>query len=128
MADKTGVSFETVRRLALALPGVEDGTSYGTPALKVRGKLFLRLREDGETLVVPADDAAREYWMQLDPEAFFLTDHYIGYDRLLVRLSRVRETALKAVIESGWRGIAPPRLLADYEAGQANPLNRKPAK
>ncbi len=112
MIDKIGVSFEDVRRLALALPGVEDGTSYGTPALKVRGKLFLRLREDGETLVVPADDAAREYWMKIDPDAFFMTDHYVGYDRLLVRLPRVRETALKAVIESGWRRVAPLRLIA----------------
>lgn len=110
----TGLSFEDVRRLALALPGVEDGTSYGTPALKLRGKLFLRLREDGETLVVPADAAAREYWMQIDPETFFITDHYVGYDRLLVRLPAVRETALKVIIETGWRRIAPAKLLTQH--------------
>ncbi|WP_295686772.1 MmcQ/YjbR family DNA-binding protein [uncultured Nevskia sp.] len=109
-----GLSFEDVRRLALALPGVEDGTSYGTPALKLRGKLFLRLREDGETLVVPADAAAREYWMQIDPKTFFITDHYIGYDRLLVRLPGVRETALKVIIEAGWRRIAPAKLLTQH--------------
>jgi hypothetical protein len=28
------VTFDTVRRIALELPGVEEGTSYGTPALK----------------------------------------------------------------------------------------------
>lgn len=110
----TGLGFDDVRRLALALPGVEEGSSYGTPALKLRGKLFLRLREDGETLVVPADDVARAHWMQIDPETFFITDHYLGYDRLLVRLPRVRETALQVIIEAGWRRIAPARLLAQH--------------
>jgi len=35
------VTYETVRRMGLALPNVEEGTSYGTPALKVKGKLFV---------------------------------------------------------------------------------------
>ena len=45
-----GVSFEAVKATALALPEVAESTSYETPALKVRGKLMLRLREDNETL------------------------------------------------------------------------------
>ena len=52
---KIGVTYETAVRLAMALPGVEEGTSYGTPSLKVRKKLLTRLREDGETLVVRVD-------------------------------------------------------------------------
>ena len=32
-------NFETVRELALGLPEVEEATSYGTPAFKVRRKL-----------------------------------------------------------------------------------------
>jgi hypothetical protein len=46
------LSFEDVRQMGLALPGVEEGTSYGTPALKVGKKLLARLKEDGETLVL----------------------------------------------------------------------------
>jgi hypothetical protein len=42
------VTFDDVRRISLAGPGVEDGTSYGTPALKVRKKLLVRLKEDGD--------------------------------------------------------------------------------
>jgi hypothetical protein len=30
MAQQTPIAFETVREIALALPGVEEGTSYGT--------------------------------------------------------------------------------------------------
>ncbi|WP_376698644.1 hypothetical protein [Bradyrhizobium aeschynomenes] len=44
------MTFDDVRALALAWPEVEDGTSYGTPALKVRKKLLTRLKEDGDSL------------------------------------------------------------------------------
>ncbi|MDB4948665.1 MAG: hypothetical protein JWM27_1314 [Gemmatimonadetes bacterium] len=50
-----GVAFGQVRGMALALPGVEEGTSYGTPALRVRGRFFLRLKEDGGTRVLKSD-------------------------------------------------------------------------
>jgi hypothetical protein len=43
------MNYDDVKALALNLPGVEEGTSYGTAALKVKGKLFVRLKEDGET-------------------------------------------------------------------------------
>jgi hypothetical protein len=46
------VTWDTVRQLALALPGVEEGTSYGTPAFKVKGKLLARFHQDGESMVV----------------------------------------------------------------------------
>ena len=44
--------FAAVCACAKRLPGAEVATSYGTPALKVKGKLFARLKEDGETLVL----------------------------------------------------------------------------
>ena len=36
-------TFDTVRMIGLELAGVVESTSYGTPAVKVRGKLFARL-------------------------------------------------------------------------------------
>jgi YjbR len=60
------VTFETVRAIALALPGVEEGTSYGTPAFRVRGKFLARLREDGETLVVKCDYHERDLRMEIN--------------------------------------------------------------
>jgi hypothetical protein len=47
------VTFDDVRKIALAWPEVEDGTSYGTAALKVRKKMLARLKEDGDSLVMP---------------------------------------------------------------------------
>jgi hypothetical protein len=40
------IDFDTVRKIGLALHGVEDSTAYRSPALKVRGKLLgITLRE-----------------------------------------------------------------------------------
>ena len=49
---KVGVTPATVRRLILALPGIEDGVSYGMPSFKLAGKFFARLRDDDTVLVV----------------------------------------------------------------------------
>lgn len=110
-----GVTFEELRQAALTLPGVEDGTSYGTPALKVRGKLFVRLREDGESVVLPAGFDEREILLAAAPAVFFLTDHYRGYPCVLLRLDGARREELPEILERAWRRVAPKRLLAEWE-------------
>src|SRR5580704_18797056 len=84
------VTFDDVRTAAHGLLGVEDSTSYGTPALKVRGKLFARLHQDGECFVLRTSILDRQILMQIDPETFFITDHYRGHPWVLVRFSAVR--------------------------------------
>jgi hypothetical protein len=108
--------LETVRRVALALPGVEEGSSYGTPGFRVRGKFMARMWEDGETLVVKCGYEERDFRMQADPESFFITDHYRGYPTVLIRLKRVRLGDLREVLEEAWRRNAPKRLLAAHDA------------
>ena len=97
------VTFEKVRMLALALPKVEEGTSYGTPAFKVRGKLFVRLHQDGESLVVKIDPGERTMRMKVDPETFYITDHYLNYPWILVRISKVELDDLRELLEEAWR-------------------------
>jgi hypothetical protein len=36
------INFDTVRKIGLTLPGVEESTMWGLPALKIHGKLGLR--------------------------------------------------------------------------------------
>lgn len=110
MAKAEPVTYETVREIALALPGVEEGRSYGTPGLRVRGKLFARIWEDGETLVLKIGFDAREMLMKADPEIFFITDHYAGYPHVLVRLPKVSRDQIEPLIEEAWRLNAPKRL------------------
>src|SRR5271168_741338 len=111
-----GVTFEHVRRAAHAFPGIEDSTSYGTPALKVRGKLLARLHQSGECLVLRADLLDREILLQSDPRVFFITDHYRDYPWILVRFASVDPDALRDLIERAWRLVAPKSLLSKFDA------------
>jgi hypothetical protein len=69
-AKTKSIAWETVREISLTLPGAEEGTSYGTPAFKVKGKLFARQHQDGESLVVGVDFDERAEMMSADPEKF----------------------------------------------------------
>src|SRR6204780_5013560 len=95
-------AFEGVRRIALALDNVEEGTSYGTPAFKVGGELFVRMHQDGESLVVRTDFEQREELMASDPETYYITDHYLNYEWVLVSLSRVQPDALRDLMGRAW--------------------------
>ena len=124
MPKRFRATLATVRRLALAFPGVEEGLSYGTPGFRVRGKFLARMWEDGETLVVKCGDDERDFRMKADPETFFITDHYRGYPTVLVRLTSVTTADLRDVLEQAWRLSAPRRLVKEYEQGLTRPLAR----
>src|SRR5438067_10257220 len=109
-------AYDTVRALARRLPGAEEGTSYGTPALKVRGKLFVRLKEVGETIVLRTEPFEREHLLRSDPRTFYITDHYRDYPWVLVRLASVSEAQLSDLVESAWRRVAPKSLRAAHDA------------
>jgi hypothetical protein len=97
------VTWATVREVALALRGVEESTSYRTPAMKVRGKLLARLKEDGETIVVPMPLDERAVRVEAEPDVFFVTDHYAPYPYVLVRLAAVTRTDLRELLQDAWR-------------------------
>jgi hypothetical protein len=103
--------FAYVKTLARALPGTEESTSYGTPALKVKGKLFARIWEDGKTLVVGTTFEDRDFLIQHDPAVFYVTEHYRNYPWVLVRLPKVRRPQLRSLLEDAWRRVAPKNLL-----------------
>ena len=104
--------FDDVVRLTEGLPGVTVGTSYGTPALKVGKKLLARLREDGDTLVLLAvEDIEQRFLMDTQPEVFYKTPHYEGYDIILVRLSLVDVSQLAELLEQTWERRATRTLL-----------------
>jgi hypothetical protein len=106
------VTLETVRRLALSLPEAEEGTSYGTLAFKVRGKMFVRLHQVGDSLVVRIDQGERAMRVKADPETFYITDHYLNYPLMLVRFACADADDLVDLLRESWRRSAPDRLLA----------------
>jgi hypothetical protein len=111
------MTFEDIRKLALAWPEVEDGSSYGTPALKVRKKLLARLREDDETLVmlgVPQDE--REMLIESQPKIYYFTDHYRDYPTVLIRLSKAKRGDVEPLLRRRWRALASKAAAKEYDA------------
>jgi hypothetical protein len=110
---KTG--WEAIRKIGLALPEVEEGTTYGSPALKVGGKMFACLAihpsAEPDTLVVRLEFDRRDATIAEDPGTYYLTDHYVPYPCVLVRLTRVREDALSDLLLMGWRFMSTTKKL-----------------
>jgi hypothetical protein len=83
-----GVRVQDVRRLLLGLPNVLEGRSYGMPSFLLNGRFLARFRDDDTVLVLQlATIAEREVLMQLEPQAFFFTEHYRNYPAVLIRFS-----------------------------------------
>ena len=111
-------SWADVVAIGTALPETEESTWFRTPALKVRGKSFCRMKEDGETLVIQVLDLEdKEALLRSDAEVFFTTPHYDGYAYVLVRLDRIGREQLAELVEDAWRLQAPKRMVAAFDAG-----------
>jgi hypothetical protein len=106
------MTYEDVRKIALKFPHVEDGTSYGTAALKVKKKFFVRLKEDGDSLVIGMPFEQREALMAEDPETYYITDHYLKYEYVLIRLSKISKDALRDLLKGAYRAALPKKSAA----------------
>lgn len=109
------MTWEEVGRIACALPGVEAATSYGTPAYKVKKALLVRLKEDGDSIVLFRSLDEKEFLLEAAPEVFFQTDHYRGYPALLARLETLGEDELRRILTDTWRAKAPKSLVKQLD-------------
>jgi hypothetical protein len=110
-------TWEDVVAIGGALPEVEESTSYRTPALKVRGKGFARLRTEAEGgLVLLCQLDEKEALLASGDPAFYTTPHYDGYGAILVDLEKVSREQLAELIEDAWRERAPARLRKEFDA------------
>ena len=102
-------AFSPVEAIGRSLPDVEVTTSWGAPALKVRGTMFVCIAShksaEPDTLVVRMDIAARDALIEDDPGTYYLREHYVGYPCVLVRLSRVRADALRDLVIGAHRYV-----------------------
>ena len=115
------IYLEFVRKTLMPLPGVTEKLSYGTPGFFVNKKIISRMKEDGQTLVVQTYE--REKWMEADPGTFFITDHYLNYDYMLVSLKTVSPEDLTKLLTIAWCNRATNKLIAEYEAqGNTKPF------
>lgn len=110
-------TWDDVVAIATKLPEVAESTSYRTPALKVRGKSFARLRteSDGGLVLLCGLDEKAALLESGDP-AFYTTSHYDGYGAILVDLEQVDTDVLTELIEESWRVKAPAKLRKAFDA------------
>ena len=97
------VTWDTVRKIAIALEKVEETTSYGTAAFKASGKLFVRQHQDCESLVIAADFDQRQELMAADPQTYYITDHYTNYPWVLASMKRIAPGALRDLLRGAHR-------------------------
>lgn len=119
------IDFDTVRKIALEFPEVEEGTAYGSPALKVRGKLLAcipvhRSAEPG-SLVVCVDFSDRKQLLAEAPGVYYVTDHYVGHPSVLVRLSRVKRDDLRELLGMAYKFVTA-------KAGFGSRRRKRPAR
>jgi hypothetical protein len=113
---RSTINFDTVRNIGLALPGVEESTAYGQPALKIHGKLLACVpahrSAEPASLVVRVDFDDRAELLAAAPDVYYVTDHYVGYSSVLVRLSRVNLDVLRDLLRMAHKFVtrnAAPR-------------------
>lgn len=108
------ITWDDVVALGRELPEIEEGTSYGRPALKVRGKFVVALRTDPDALVVRCDIDEKPLLLEARPDILFETPHYRGYGAVLIQLEAPREDVRELLLDS-WLLAAPKRLAAQIQ-------------
>jgi hypothetical protein len=115
MAKSAETACDRLRRLVAEadLPCVEESTSYGNPALKVGGKTFVTVR-NSETVVLSISIDDKERLIEMAPEIYYQTDHYVGWPHLPLRVAVIADAELKERLIGAWIYRAPKRLAAGF--------------
>jgi hypothetical protein len=123
------ITFETVREIGLGLPGVALSTAYGMPALKIKGKLLAavpaNVSAEPDSLVVRVSRDDRAELLNTDPRVYYVTDHYLNFDGVLVRLSRITPDVLRDLLSMSARYVT--REMALRSAARKSPRPPKRA-
>lgn len=104
------IDFDAVREIALTLPDVEESTIHSAPSLKVRGRLLtcpaIHRSAEPNTLAVRIDFDQRAELIAADPSVYYVTDHYVDYPTVLVRLSRIDRNSLRDLLGMAWNFVS----------------------
>jgi hypothetical protein len=111
------VTEADVRRTALSLPHTSEKPSYGMPGFRVKGRLFARIREEGDVLVLwCAEEGEKHALIASEPDKFFTIPHYDGYPMVLVRFGAIDVDELTELLTESWRLRAPAKAVKLFDA------------
>jgi hypothetical protein len=124
-----GHSFKTVESIGRKLSDVEVTTTWGKPALKIGGKMFVCIAShksaEPNTLVARMDIANRDALIDDDPDTYYLKEHYVDYPCVLVRLSRVRADALRDIVTGAYRYVNAMKSTSKRSSRRTPPRARR---
>jgi hypothetical protein len=103
------IDFNVVREIALALPGVEESSLHGAPSLKVSGRLLacpaIHKSAEPNSIAVRIDFEQRTELIEREPNIYYVTEHYVNYPAVLVRLGQVDRRSLRDLLQMAWRFV-----------------------
>jgi hypothetical protein len=103
------VTFETVRRAGVSLAGVEEGTAYGMPALKVGKKILAAMpvnkSAEAGSVMVRVSAEQRAELVAMEPAVYYFTEHYADHDAVLVRMEKITVEAMTGLLQMGHRHV-----------------------
>jgi hypothetical protein len=109
-----------MRKLAMALPAVEEKSHFEQPDFRVRGKIFAGLSRDGKSCNLKLPPEVQAMVLDAKPNVFSPAAGAWGRSGWTsVQLSRVRLAELEALLLESWRLIAPRRLAPPSDASPA---------
>ncbi len=126
---KTAMTYPAVEKMLLGWPGVELSSSYGRPSLKVKGKFFTWVKEDGDSIVIGGINFdERDMLMETQGDVFYITDHYRNSRYMLMRLSKADRSTVEAFLRRRWFEVAPKKLHAAFGPKPTTPEKQAAAK
>ena len=94
--------FDVVLKAARALPDVEQGSAWGATSLKAGGKLLacqaIHKSAEPNSIVVKIGMDQRDELIASEPDVYYITEHYVSYPSVLVRLPRIHADALRDLL------------------------------
>jgi hypothetical protein len=114
MSEKSGVTFDDVREIAMALPEVREGITHGSPSFYIGKKFMSVLGDKGDILIMKSAIVERDLLVQLEPEKYFITDHYVPFDYVLVRMANVEKDEIRDLFHKAWRRLALKKLVKEH--------------
>lgn len=115
------MQWRQVCALGLKLPGVEESTSYGRPALKVGGKGFCFWNNPEDIVFQLHNVDEQQFLIEADPAVYYITPHYNGWPSVRARLKALTSAECKHRLEQGWLVKCPPKLRKQLEAAGEMP-------
>jgi hypothetical protein len=124
---RRAITFDTVRRLARDIAGVDES---GNAALKLHGKLLAWIptnkSAEPHSLALRISPEDRDELIAAAPETYYVTDHYLGYNTVLVRLPCIQSQALQDLLRASHRFVARSLVKPAAKPRAAKPRTPKP--